>query len=117
MEMIPVAITSAKYPGKRSADARRMKLGWELLIDGVRFFVATLTLELETETRSASFIGEDPLARSQRRIVPDVLAMAAFENGTPVVFVIFVKVNDLLLHWSVCSRCWFCDARSAATNE
>src|SRR5689334_10318456 len=91
--MIPVAITSAKYPGKRSAAARRMKL--DLFIG---FFLATLTLELDTETRGASLAGEYPLARSHRRIVPDVLPVPAFENRAPVIFVVLIKADDLLLH-------------------
>ena len=100
MEMIPVAITRAKYPGKRSAAARKRKLvsGFELLINCIRFVVATLAVKLNTKTRSATCLGENPVSRSQRRIVPDVLAVTAGENHTPVVFVVFIKARNLLFH-------------------
>ncbi len=52
MEIIPVAITRAKYPGNRSAAARKTTFRWlvlELLIKCVGFFVATLAIEFKTD--------------------------------------------------------------------
>ena len=37
-------------------------------------------------------------ARSQRRIVANVLAVTTFQNGSPMVFVVFVKTSNPLLH-------------------
>ena len=48
IEMIPVAITRAKYPGNKSATARERTFGgFELFISG-RFFIAAFAIELET---------------------------------------------------------------------
>ena len=56
MEIIPVAITRAKYPGNKSAAARKTAFRWlvlELLIkwigECVGFFVATLAIEFKTD--------------------------------------------------------------------
>ncbi len=56
MEIIPVAITRAKYPGNRSAAARKTTFRWlvlELLIKCVgkyvEFVVATLAIEFKTD--------------------------------------------------------------------
>ena len=45
IEIIPVAITSAKYPGNRSAAARERGFGRGLFIG---FFIASFAVELET---------------------------------------------------------------------
>src|SRR3569832_1837111 len=56
MEMIPVAMTRAKYPGKRSAAARQRKLvsGFELLSGGGRGGGAARAGERGAGTRGAT---------------------------------------------------------------
>ena len=52
MEVIPVAITRAKYPGNRSAAARKTTFPWlvlELVIGWVGFFVAAFAIEFKTD--------------------------------------------------------------------
>jgi hypothetical protein len=52
MEIIPVAITKAKYPGNRSSAVRKTtfrRLVLELLIEWVGFFVAAFAFEFKTE--------------------------------------------------------------------
>ena len=49
IEMIPVAITSAKYPGNRSAAARARTFGLASLISGFGFFITALAVEFETD--------------------------------------------------------------------
>src|SRR5690349_25160999 len=85
IEMMHVAITSAKYPGNRSAAARARTFGLASLIGGFggRFFIAALAVELETNARGATFFRQHPLASSQRRIMADVLSMPAGQNGAP----------------------------------
>jgi hypothetical protein len=45
-EIIPVAITSAKYPGNRSAAARERAFG---RASSIGFFIASFAIELETD--------------------------------------------------------------------
>jgi len=102
MEIIPVAITSAKYPGNRSAAARKRKVGLDrgLLIECVGFFIAALAIKFKTDPRIASSLSKNPFARCQRWIVANVLAVSTLKNGSPMVFVVFVKTNNPLLHRS-----------------
>src|SRR5215212_3117039 len=65
MEMMPVAITNAKYPGKRSAAARKTKLVLELVINCARLVVAMLAVKFNTKTRRATCLRENPVTRSQ----------------------------------------------------
>jgi hypothetical protein len=100
MEMIPVAITNAKYPGNRSAAACKMKFlrCGGLGIERVRFFVTPFALEFKPDSRIATFGRENPMTCSYRRIVTHVLAVTTLENRAPVVFFVFFKAGDLLLH-------------------
>src|SRR5689334_3503567 len=95
IEIMPVAITSAKYPGNRSAAARERGCGRALFI---RFFIASFAVELETEVRGATFFRQNPRASSQRRIMTYVLSMPARQNGAPVMLVVLIEIGDLLLH-------------------
>ncbi len=70
-------------------------------LEAVGFFVATLAIEFEADTRCAPLFGEYPITRGQGWIVPDVLPMTAFQNGTPMVFIVLVKVCDLAFHRSL----------------
>ena len=65
----------------------------------VAFFVAAPAIEFKTDTRIASVLGENPIACSQRWIVAYVLPVTTLQDGSPVVFVVFVKTYDLLLHF------------------
>jgi hypothetical protein len=98
METIPVAITHAKYPGNRSAAACKMKFlrFGGLVIEGL--FVTPFAVKFKPDSRIATFGSENPVAFSQRRIVPHVLPVTTFQNRTPVVFFILLKASDLLLH-------------------
>lgn len=64
----------------------------------VRFFVASFAIELETNVSGATFLGENPGASSQRRIMSYVLAMLTRQNGAPVMLVVLIETCDLLLH-------------------
>jgi hypothetical protein len=98
--MIPVAITSAKYPGNRSAAACKMKLlrFGGLVIERVRLFIASFAVKFKSDPRIATLWSENPFARRHRRIVSHVLAVTAFQNSAPVVFFVFFEAGDLLLH-------------------
>ena len=100
IEIIPVAITSAKYPGNRSAAARARRFGLASLIGGFgrRFFVAAFAVEFETDARSATCFSQDPIASSHRRIVPDVLSMPARQHSAPMLLVVLIEIGDLLFH-------------------
>lgn len=102
MEIIPVAITSAKYPGNSSAAARERGFGRALFIGhfSIRFFLAALAIEFETNARGATFFSQNPGASCQRWIVPDVLSMSARQNSAPMMLVILLESCDLLLHRS-----------------
>ena len=104
MEIIPVAITRAKYPGNRSSAVRKKTFRWlivELFIEGFGFFVASLAIKFKADARGAAFLRQNPSAGSQRRIVSQVLAVPTFQDCAPMIFVISVKTCDLLLHRSV----------------
>src|SRR5215216_559224 len=100
MEMIPVAITNAKYPGNRSAAACKMKFlrFGGLVIEGVRFFVTPFALKFKPDSRFATFGRENPVACRHWRIVAHVLPVTTLQNRTPIVFFVFFKADDLLLH-------------------
>src|SRR5215216_6302049 len=100
MEMIPVAITKAKYPGNRSAAACKMKFlrFGGLVIEGVRFFVTPFAVKFDPDPRIATVRGENPVTRGHRRIVAHVLPVTTLQNRAPVVFFVFFKAGDLLLH-------------------
>jgi len=49
IEIIPVAITRAKYPGNRFATARERTLGGVELFIGGRFFIASLAVEVQAD--------------------------------------------------------------------
>ena len=123
MEMIPVAITSAKYPGTKSAAACKIKFlrFAGSVIKVVRFFVTFFAVKFEPDASIATLRGKNPFACRQRRIMSNVLAVTAFQNGAPVALFVLFKVSDSLFHWtlteSVCSQCSSCGARRAATNE
>src|SRR6185369_2799906 len=78
-EIIPVAITSAKYPGNRSAAARESTFARALAIDHFTagFFIASFAIEFEADAGGAILFSQNPGANSHRRIMPHVLAMAA----------------------------------------
>ena|SRR6185437_11139517 len=100
IEIIPVAITSAKYPGNRSAAARDTGFGWLLFIGHVssRFFFASFAFEFETNACGAAFFSQYPGASRQRRIVAYVLSMPTRENGAPMMLVVLLETCDRLLH-------------------
>jgi len=99
MEMIPVAITRAKYPGKRFAAVRESAFCLVSIIsDFSRFFVAPLAIQFETETSGAALVSQNPIASGHGRIVPQVLSMPARENGAPMLLVVFIEIYDLLFH-------------------
>jgi hypothetical protein len=66
-----------------------------------RFFIAAFAVELETDVRGSTLFREDPSTSRHRRIVSDVLSMAAFQNGAPVMLVVLIETCDLLLHRSL----------------
>ena len=107
MEIIPVAITSAKYPGNRSAAARKtafLSRVAGLFIRGGfrrRLFVAAFAIKFEANSGGAALFSQNPRSSRHRRIVPEVLSMTAFQNGAPMVLIVLIKACDLLLHLSL----------------
>ena len=62
------------------------------------FFRTLLAFKHDTKLFATSVLSKDPFANCHWRIVPNVLAMAAGQNGSPVSLVIHVEINDLLFH-------------------
>jgi len=60
--------------------------------------VAFFTFELKPDAGYSSLFGQNPFASSERRIVPDVLVMSAFEFCTPVAFIVRVVANYPFFH-------------------
>ena len=103
MEMIPVAITRAKYPGNRFAAVRESELC--LIASTIsdfrsRFFVAALAVQFESEARGAALLRQNPRAIGHGRIVSQVLSMPARQHGAPMLLVVLIEIYDLLLHRS-----------------
>jgi hypothetical protein len=62
-------------------------------------FVAFSTFEFVPEPRCPAFGGGHPFPHAERRIVPDMLIMAAYEPSPPRIFVVTVKGCDRLFHF------------------
>jgi hypothetical protein len=60
--------------------------------------VTISAIEVHPELLPAAFFGQDPRARAEGRIVPDVLEMAAFKLSAPMVLVIPVEGNNFSKH-------------------
>ena len=75
--------------------------------------VTFFAFERLAKSSRSSCVGQDPLTVSQRRIVPDVLIMAAFEFSPPMPFVILAESDYLSLHiWL-----WLCSAALAPAGR
>src|SRR5215213_409225 len=103
MEMIPVAITRAKYPGNRFAAVRES--AFCLIASTIgdfrsRFFVAAFTVQFEAEARGAALLSQNPRAIGHGRNVSQVLSMPARQYGAPMLLVVLIEIYDLLLHRS-----------------
>lgn len=61
-------------------------------------FVALLAIQLSANRARAAFGGDDPRAVHPRRVVANVLIVAALESSDPVVLLVLVKRNDLAFH-------------------
>src|SRR2546423_2696893 len=108
IEIIPVAITKAKYPGNRSAAARKkpprcLCVGSIIQSGGFfsGFFIAAFAIEFESKTRGATFCAEHPGTRGKRWIVPHMLPVTAIQDCAPVALVVLIKVCDRALHRSL----------------
>jgi hypothetical protein len=62
------------------------------------FFITPLAVEFEAEAGGAALFGEHPLAPDERRVVADVLRVAAVEDGPPVALVVEVVSDDAPPH-------------------
>ena len=98
--MIPVAMTRAKYPGKRSAAVLRTTFlsGAELVIEWTRLFFAPLAVEFKPDSRIATLFGKNPVAPDQGRVVAYVLAVAAIQDRAPMILVVFFEPGNLPFH-------------------
>jgi len=72
----------------------------ELFIECVRLFVTTFAIEFVAYAGIATLWSEDPSAGSQWWVMANVLPVTTFQNRAPVIFVIFFKACNLLLHRS-----------------
>lgn len=61
--------------------------------------ITLLTFELGPELFVSSGLSQHPFACSQRRIVTDVLVMAARKPCAPISFRVLVEAGDLLIHF------------------
>jgi hypothetical protein len=144
IDVIPVAITNAKYPGNNPAIAFRILLfgpgvfcNVEADLSDLQFenslpphsahekastvkvfrlaLVALFAFELVSEARRSSLFGQHPFSSSERRIVPYVLVMAAVEFCSPMALVVGSVTDYLPLHPATLSR--FAGRRPDATKE
>ena len=60
--------------------------------------VALPASEYLGEDTLPTFGSRDPRAIGPRRVVPDVLVVAAFELGNPVILFTLMKADDSLIH-------------------
>jgi hypothetical protein len=60
--------------------------------------IAFPAIEFATEARCSAFFREHPFTSSERRVMPDVLVMAAFEFRPPVSLIVRVKTDYPSLH-------------------
>jgi len=51
-----------------------------------------------TQKRRPAFLRKNPRPECPRRIVPDVLRMAALEIGNPGAGIVLMEAHDLFLH-------------------
>src|SRR5438309_1269838 len=60
--------------------------------------VAFPAVQFHAEAAAAALRSDDPWPLRPRRIVPNVLAVAAFEVGHPITGLVLMEANDLALH-------------------
>ena len=80
---------------------------------GEAVFVATFAVELEPEARIATFPGQDPLPRTERRIMSDMLPVTASENRAPMALIILFETCDSLSQ----TRSWTISARTGRSSR
>lgn len=62
------------------------------------FFVALFAVKLDADLFAAALFREDPFPRSQRRVVPHVLGVAAIEQSSPVRLIVELEIDNAVLH-------------------
>lgn len=60
--------------------------------------VALLAVEQVPKMSAAAFFGQHPGSIGERRLMADMLAMAAGQVGHPVPLLVLMKAGDRLLH-------------------
>ena len=60
--------------------------------------ITSNTLQLDADEARASLFGRHPFSDLPRRIVPDVLVVAALQLGHPVAFFVVMIAGDPALH-------------------
>ena len=61
-------------------------------------FVTFTAFEFHAQARGAPVFGEHPFAIAQRRVMTNVLPVTAFQDRTPMRFVVELEISDSLLH-------------------